>query len=48
MGRNDTLAADAQVLLESNALIKQRDWIDGQLEPLSTSLLVLAANHGLT
>jgi hypothetical protein len=33
--------------LEPNALIKQRDWIDGQLELLSSSLCDLAAKHGL-
>jgi hypothetical protein len=33
--------------LEPDALIKQRDWIDGQLGPLSSSLSALAAKHGL-
>jgi hypothetical protein len=33
--------------LESNALIKQRSWIEGQLERLSTALCDLASAHGL-
>jgi hypothetical protein len=33
--------------LEPNALIKQRDWINEQLETLSTSLCDLASAHGL-
>jgi hypothetical protein len=34
-------------LLTSDALIKQRDWIDGQLESLSLALPALAAKRGL-
>jgi hypothetical protein len=45
-GGSNLPAPALKFTLEPNALIKQRDWIEGQLDLLSTDLCDLASAHG--